>query len=346
MFSTEPDIELSSRSADSTEESLPDERSPQPADESVEGATGDAFLYPRKKEKPSSGDYLETDFSDETDTEEISDSDEHDKGGFRPIDVPKIDIQGGGKGKVRRKHDIKRVEPRRSKSESDKHCLTVEHKVSGISREGSVSKFRPDESWIKLVMSDEEEQKVEEPNDTNQGQEMTLEGTGVKQEEDEGLWMGEIKSSSVVEGKNSKEGVALSSGLVQKQIQGYQGKQTTSQHAKAASLGATDLQILFQSDSVKKGSETACASADQSIKVDTQNMSSNADTKICDTLIKTDSEMEVDQSGDAKSDISEASSSQKTKMRSRLSVYDLEEIDLPEDYVRKTKQQIEDRFVF
>ena len=373
-------------------------------DESAQGATGGAFLYSRKKKaKSSSGDYLETDSSDDTNSEELTDSDE-DNNGFRPIDVPKIDVQGTGKSKVRRRPNVKKVEARRCKSESDKHTLTVDSKVSGISREGSASKFKPDESWIKLHQSDEEENPTSEPMDTGQEQENTTEGTlGVRQEEDEGLWMGEIKSESEVSEKqgdsqksvvgnvsetkvnvadgdlskafrskdktsaiadkgqetiddkniacsrvdecmketSAKGSIPVTSGLVQKQKQGYEGKlKSASGHTKSASLGATDLQILYQSDNVRKDSETASlSSVDQEMKTD---ISSNADLKTGDVEIRTESAMEVDKPDDAKSDISEEST-QKPKMRSRLSVYDLEEIDLPEDFVKRTKQQIEDR---
>ena len=406
IFNTEQDIELSSRSADSTEESFPDERSPQPVDESTQGATGGAFLYPRKKkDKSSSGDYLETDSSDDTESEEISDSDDEDNNNaFRPIEVPKIDIQKTGKSKGRRKHDVKKVEARRCKSESDKHMLTVDNKGSGMSRDGSVSKFKPDESWIKLHQSDEElEQQVPEPMDVDQDRESIA---GVKQ--DEGLWMGEIKGASDEGDKNdnkqgpavagnvddtkkcsesdslqgdtsigkdmkdaksaitdkeqeilvdkkrtrsegeepvkvpsAKESIPVASGLVQKQKQDFEGKFKSAGHTKTASLGSTDLQILCKSEKVRKDSETASVtSVEQETKMDT----SIVDMKTGESKdIRTESAMEVDPTvDDAKSDISE-DSTQKPKMRSRLSVYDLEEIDLPEDYVKRTKQQIENR---
>ena len=406
IFNTEQDIELSSRSADSTEESLPDERSPQPADESAQGATGGAFLYSRKKkDKSSSGDYLETDSSDDTDSEELTDEDEDNNNAFRPIDVPKIDIQKTGKSKGRRKHDVKKVEARRCKSESDKHTLSVDNKVSGMSREGSVSKFKADESWIKLHQSDEElEQQTHEPMDTEQDGESHAEN----KDEEEGLWMGEIKAvsdesdkkhsaqtSSVAEnvddtkisaGRDSlesdlgnekdmtntksaindkeqeivgdqnivssevdeplretsaKESIHVASGLVQKQKQDFEVKLKSAGHTKTASLGSTDLQILCQSEKVRKDSETAIVSSvDQEMKMDT---SSNADMKTGDIEVRAESAMEVEQpDDDAKSDVSEEST-QKPKIRSRLSVYDLEEIDLPEDYVKRTKQQIENR---
>ena len=410
---SEPDIELSSRSADSTEESLPDERSPQPADGSENGATGGAFLYPRKKKaKSASGDFMETDSSDDTESEGISDSDDDDdnKEGFRPIDVPKIDIQGVSKRKGAKKVGVKKVEARRSKSESDKSSLHVDNKLSGISREGSVSKFKPDESWIKLHQSDEEEQ-AGEPMDTGQDEET---GSTVKQDEDEGLWMGDIKkdigvtdkggggdnmadqadlkekksvastekmqtnvtkdlsmnvgTSAITDGnaetsadkksvesraqeEQTKDSIPWSPGKVQRQKQDFENKAFS--HKKTDSVGATDLQILFQSENVKDSVSVSISSVDQEAKKETQKATLGAENNTMtsdtvpksDTVSRSESEMEVDQPKDAKTDISEESATQTTKMRSRLSVYDLEEIDLPEDFVKKTTQQIEDRYI-
>ena len=386
---TEPDIEMSSRSADSTEESLPDERSPQPAEGGEKGATGGAFIYPKgKKSKSSSGDYLETDSSDNTDSEVLTDSDLDEANSFRPIDVPAIDIQGVAveKSRHKRNHKKVKVDARRSKSESDKSSLTVETKITGMSREGSMSKFRPDESWIKLAQSDEE------------GQTAEVMDTG--QDQDEGLWMGERektseksemisddqntveqskakeqehggaetetmetdvsesgRTSAMVDtsvnrgsvetgdqGQDTKENLPLKTGVVKKQKQGLEELlKNTSTHKKTDSVGATDLQMLFQSDNVRD-SEPSKVSVDQ--EANTQKPDGTTETDSCDIAIKVDSDMEVDQSNNnGEPDSSEATDGDPTKMRSRPSVYDLEEIELPEDYVKKTTQEIEERYL-
>ena len=362
---TEPDIELSSRSADSTEESLPDERSPQPTDGSETGATGGAFLYPRgKKAKSSSGDYLETDSSDNTNSEEMSDSDLDEKNSFRPIDVPAIDIQDSARRKHGQKTDMRKADPRRSKSESDKSTLTVDNKISGFSREGSVSKFRPDESWIKLAQSDEEEQTAE-PMDTGQGQESRT--------DDDGLWMvdrkqvsekteivddaqGSVEEIKVkektkdnVETENMETELSMdlnkASVVIDPSVDRSNVESGIQEQCAKESIPWNPGIVKKQKQDSVKESEAGSVSVDQEVMAESQKDTPHTEANDCGVVINVEKEMEVDQSDDAKTDISEASTTEKTKMRSRPSVYDLEEIELPEDFVKKTTQEIEDRYM-
>ncbi|KAL4223563.1 Protein phosphatase Slingshot 2 [Mactra antiquata] len=161
----EQDIELASRSADSTEESLPDQLSP----ESAQHSEKSKFKYKSGKHKKQSTDNLVSDSESSetdsmtTDSDDVSTEDEETKEaldgankesikketenkGFVPIDIPELRIDSGSDSK----HVVK-VEGRRCKSEGDSTLLSADDSRSPFSREGSMTKYKPDGSWIKLT---------------------------------------------------------------------------------------------------------------------------------------------------------------------------------------------------
>ena len=356
---------MASRSADSTEDSL--------GESNLSPETTEKHAYQKgHKSKNESGDYLSSDSSEFTDSDELSSDVEGDgesraNRGFVPIQIP--DVQVDDADAAVRKKPIKTEARRMVKSESDRSLLSVEERQAGCSREGSVSKFRADGSWIKPPDEGEEEGGVESD---MQASGTVSDESGVKSKEasvekEEGLWMDigteaeQMADSETLE--SDKEGVAVeidtgvdegtgdpylkenipwNPGTVLKQKEdierygSFSGSlPSAGKNTESVDSGDVDVTKSIPDDS-QEGSSDMAAQQQPVIRIESGNQTSES----CDTS---------DQSGKAISETGQSGSSsdnesgEPASRESRKSVYEEEEIDLPEGIVRKTKMEIEER---
>ncbi|XP_053376179.1 protein phosphatase Slingshot homolog 2-like isoform X3 [Mercenaria mercenaria] len=369
----EQDIELASRSADSTEDSLPDQLSPDAA-----GKSGKKnFRYSKSEgDQAESDDYISASSTESvytssdkmsSDDEAENDDDNDDKkiAGdreskvFVPINIPDIHTDTV----YERQKDVK-VETRRCKLEGDKHVLGLDEKFS---REGSVSKFRPDGSWIKPESESETENNeiVESEIDA----EMQVEAD--RMDDGGGLWMDakgngstEDKMEVSTEEDNKTEDVASENkhessenmqtvhqsttdpyvrenipwnpGQVLKQKKDIEDKYGTSvSKVKRESLESSE----------EKSQEVKCSETpmetEKEITVEQTSQTTEKDAKAVSHVKSKESSLQTDQS--VKIEIDRGSESSKASPEMRKSVYEEEEIDLPEGIVRKTTMEIEER---
>ncbi|XP_060602049.1 protein phosphatase Slingshot homolog 1-like isoform X2 [Ruditapes philippinarum] len=363
FINLEQDIELASRSADSTEDSLPDQLSPETADK-----TGNKkFKYSKSEgDQAESGDYLSASSteSEYTCSDDLSSDDEDEEGGkekekateienrgFVPINIPDIHTES-----VQERKRLGKVEGRRCRSESDKNLLVLEE----MSREGSTSKFKPDGSWIKPASESESDLNNKVENDFDAESDV---GTD-KTDDGEGLWMGAKPKSEInekIEVSTAEEHEAITDtqnkteceliicedssdpyvrenipwnpGKVQQQKKDIEDKFGASVLKKRESVESTDdkTQIVKKSETALESESKAITEVgtERELKDYSKTMSAG-NSEECTS--KLDQSVSVD---DVQND--------KVSPEMKKSVYEEEEINLPEGLVRKTTMEIEER---
>lgn len=373
------DVEQDSRSADSMEDSLPDQLSP----DSVDRLDKKKFKYSKSDndkddsdDDSSSGTDSDLTDSDELSSEYETEEAEREKGNkgemdskvFVPISIPDVQLDI-----VEERKEPMNVD-RRCKSESDKDllALTLDQNLTSFSREGSASIFKPDCSWIKPASESEMEN-----NDTIVD-EHEVDGDA-KGDEGGGLWMGikpaeEIKEEKMEVGSvedtktedcvgatiaaqdenvdkysevtetidtNSaepyvRENIPWNPGTVKKQKQDIEDKYGCSNVKQRESLDSNEgetqeVTISESTEETEKDTETKTAELDtdgEKHSIDSINQSQEIGNQIDQSVT-----VEVDR----------GSESPKMSPELKKSVYEEEEIDLPEGIVRKTLMEIEER---
>lgn len=352
---TEHDIEIASRSADSTEDSL--------GDSNLSPETVDKHAYHKsQRDKNESGDFLDSDSSDLTDSEELSSEDIDDdldfknEKGFLPIQIPEVQVENVD---IRKKSLIEKGVKRQCKSESDKSSLSVEEKAQAFSREGSLSRYRADGSWIKPL--EDEDDKDEENSDNH-----TAGTVSDDVAKEEGLWMNiesdadkgsklekhdvddvtvqtdTERSEKDIDNKSedhySRENIPWNPGTVLKQKQDIERYGSFSGSLGAAGRN-TDPDETCDSD-LQQTKPEDCQEVSETPLQPVITLESSNQSGSCDIS---------DQSGKGMADTSQSEVSSEdlegvaVLRESRKSVYEEEEIDLPEGIVRKTKMEIEER---
>jgi len=322
---TEQDIEIASRSADSTEDSV-DPLSP--------GGQEEEFVFQEDGQS-------DTESSDSTETNspgsQDSGADEDDDADGALLVVG----DGPGASRGRSASEFKPIMPeivtdaieewmkprakegRRCKSEGDKASLHVVENVESFSREGSVSKFKPDGSWIKPPSEDDILDDVET------AAENEFSATDTPADTSEGLWMAVHSDDNTTIGGDDKEDAKLKDSK-------------ESDVSKNVSPGTVikqkqNIETKFGSGNTSTGkrlSENQSPSTDDSIK-DTGNTHRMSTDSIPKPEIKVETPKEEDV--ESKCDLCQ------TDADSRRSVYEEEDIDLPQGIVRKTRLEIEEK---
>jgi hypothetical protein len=249
-----------------------------------------------------------------------------------------------------------KVEGRRCRSESDKNLLVLEE----MSREGSTSKFKPDGSWIKPASESESDLNNKVENDFDAESDV---GTD-KTDDGEGLWMGAKPKSEInekIEVRTAEEHEAITDtqnkteceliicedssdpyvrenipwnpGKVQQQKKDIEDKFGASVLKKRESVESTDdkTQILKKSETALESESKAITEVgtERELKDYSKTMSAgNAE----ECTSKLDQSVSID---DVQND--------KVSPEMKKSVYEEEEINLPEGLVRKTTMEIEER---
>lgn len=370
-------VEQDSRSADSMEDSLPDQFSP----DSAERLDKKKFKYSKSdKDKDDSDDDSSSDTdSDLTDSDELSSEYETEEAEkekrnkaemeskvFVPISIPDVQLNI-----VEERKEPVNVD-RRCKSESDKDllALTLNENLTSFSREGSASIFKPDCSWIKPASESEMEN-----NDTIVDENEV--DADVKGDEGGGLWMGvkpaeEIKEEKIEIGSvedtmtedsvgatiaaqdesvdkysevtetvdtNSaepyvRENIPWNPGMVKKQKQDIEDKYGRSNVKQRESLDSNEGET--QEVPVSESTEET----EKDIETKTAELESQREKH---SIINQPQEIgdQIDQLVSVAVDRGSESPNASPEMKK--SVYEEEEIDLPEGIVRKTLIEIEER---
>lgn len=362
---TDHDIDMASRSADSTEDSL--------GDTNLSPETTEKHAYNKKKKAvvDESGDYLSSNSSDFTESDELSSDDEEEPDskatrGFVPIQPPEVRVEDVDL----RKNPVKAEARRLCKSESDKSSLSLDERVQGFSREGSVSKFKADGSWIKPVEEDIDENGDKKDTSDVQSSEAVFkeadQSNVASVDKDEGIWM----TPSDDKDKNTeteKQDVGKVTELfeTEKVERGAEDKEDD-QYSKE-NIPWNPGTVLKQKQDIERfGSFTGslgsvCKNGDAGEGTDTEIKKPKPEhtqepktipeqqATVRDESGKQSESCDIsDQSGKAKVDSRSGSPSDtdgltQAMKESRKSVYEEEEIDLPEGIVRKTMMEIEER---
>lgn len=371
----EPDIELASRSADSTEDSLPDQLSPDAADKSAKKK----FKYSKSEgDHPESDDDLSSTESEFTSSDELSSDDEaEDDDGdnkeeignereskvFVPINIPNISTETVAE----RKKPLK-GKGRRCRSESDKNLLMVDEKFTTISRDSSVSKFKPDGSWIKPVSESETDNNENIASEVQVTEESKVDDTG-------GLWMGvkpEKECKDITEGEKEEslveykaeeacdqmetESIDSTKAVEQKCSDPYE-RENIPWYPGMVKKQTKDIEKKYNSSVVKKRdsgegseekpeeipiSENTQAVEKEIVTEETKNEGETEKVMSDDSESQSDKELIRDDKV-VKLEVDRGSESPKLSQEMKKSVYEEEEIDLPEGIVRKTTMEIEER---
>ena len=356
----EKDFEVASRSADSTEDSLPDQLSPETADKSGKKK----FKYSKSEgDQAESGDYLSASSTESlyTSSDDLSSDAEDVEGdkekaadrerqGFVPINIPDINTET-----VEERKNIVKVEGRRCKSEGDKNLLVLEE----FPREGSTSKFKPDGSWIKPASESESDLNSKDEDNIDVESELSTDKT----DDGGGLWMGakpdnEIKDKNIVSTEEEqrhisdaqnktdseqtveessdpyvRENIPWNPGKVQQQKKDIEDKYGTSVFKKRESVESTEekTQIVKKTEtSLENEGKVISEVTDKEMK---DNSKSVSDSEDCSTKNDQCEAVEIDQGAD----------NEGVSVEMKKSVYEEEDIDLPEGIVRKTTMEIEER---
>ncbi|XP_052798733.1 protein phosphatase Slingshot homolog 1-like isoform X3 [Mya arenaria] len=358
---TEHDIDIASRSADSTEDSHEDQLSPKSADD--HGSK--KFKYRKSDaEKMESGDLNDSSDTDSesTESEEFSfgedfkceddvmvDDDEKDgASGFKPIDLPDVLIDA-----VEERMKPRVVDSRRCKSEGDKGTLAViENMDGGFSREGSVSKFRADGSWIKPPSKDDMIDDNGEVIEFNEGvDEDTNDNVA---DRSEGIWIGDKSVDKEPEPNENKNADSMdmderdmSQGDVR---QDPYTKENISWEAGSVIKQKKDIETKYGSGTVTSVKKPDTSSPSIEISGEPEKNTQNLVKSSSNPEITVENESELfkleshDLSGQSEGSSGAVSQSEsRDDGEGRKSVYEVEEIDLPEGIVRKTRLEIEEK---
>ncbi|XP_052272354.1 uncharacterized protein LOC127872888 isoform X3 [Dreissena polymorpha] len=338
---TENDIEIASRSADSTEDSL-DQLSP----EGIQSA--DKFKqFTSDKDKGDSSDGMSSDSFNETDSENLSFDEGEDLEGGNSSYIgadgrPELFIPINPAIRVETRQ--MKGNNRRCKSEGDKALLNLPENASAFSREGSVLKFKPDGSWIKPPSEDN----MVNNEDIGDGNEKIL-GTVEKEpipdaDTIEGLWMDDshIPKWDVSENKPDMESVGLQQARqVDLKVEG-----TLPSPYSKENISWYQGTVLKQKQDIEE--KYGAAGKEVALKEKTnENTQESVNTAVCALEVKDDEKkVEKDIIGD-QSHRNEATEVCKiagnTEIETRMSVYEAEDIEFPEGIVRKTKLEIEEK---
>lgn len=357
---TEHDIEIASRSADSTEDSL--------GDSNLSPETVDKHAYHKSQRgKNESGDFLDSDSSDLTDSEDLSSEDMDDdldfksEKGFVPIQIPEVQVENVD---LRKKSLKEKGVKRQCKSESDKSSLSVEEKAQAFSREGSLSRYRADGSWIKPL--EDEDEKDEENSDKLTAGTVTDDVAKEGVDKEEGLWMN-IESDADTGGKLEKHDVDEITVQTDTERSEKDIDNKSEDHYSRENIPWNPGTVLKQKQDIERyGSFSGSLGAagrntdpDETCELDLTQIK----PEDCQEVIKTPEQPVItlessnqsgscdisDQSGKGMTETSQSEVSSEdlegvaVLRESRKSVYEEEEIDLPEGIVRKTKMEIEER---
>lgn len=357
---TEHDIEIASRSADSTEDSL--------GDSNLSPETVDKHAYHKSQRgKNESGDFLDSDSSDLTDSEDLSSEDMDDdldfksEKGFVPIQIPEVQVENVD---LRKKSLKEKGMKRQCKSESDKSSLSVEEKAQAFSREGSLSRYRADGSWIKPL--EDEDEKDEENSDKLTAGTVTDDVAKEGVDKEEGLWMN-IESDADTGGKLEKHDVDEITVQTDTEKSEKDIDNKSEDHYSRENIPWNPGTVLKQKQDIERyGSFSGSLGAagrntdpDETCELDLMQIK----PEDCQEVIKTPEQPVItlessnqsgscdisDQSGKGMTETSQSEVSSEdlegvaVLRESRKSVYEEEEIDLPEGIVRKTKMEIEER---
>ncbi|WAR02145.1 SSH2-like protein [Mya arenaria] len=358
---TEHDIDIASRSADSTEDSHEDQLSPK----SAEDQGSKKFKYRKSDaEKMESGDFNDSSDTDSesTESEEFSfgedfkceddvmvDDDEKDgASGFKPIDLPDVLIDA-----VEERMKPRVVDSRRCKSEGDKGTLAViENMDGGFSREGSVSKFRADGSWIKPPSKDDMIDDNGEVIEFNEGvDEDTNDNVA---DRSEGIWIGDKSVDKEPEPNENKNADSMdmderdmSQGDVR---QDPYTKENISWEAGSVIKQKKDIETKYGSGTVTSVKKPDTSSPSIEISGEPEKNTQNLVKSSSNPEITVENESELfkleshDLSGQSEGSSGAVSQSEsRDDGEGRKSVYEVEEIDLPEGIVRKTRLEIEEK---
>ena len=400
ILHTEQDIEIGSRSADSTEESLPDQLSPNVTDDL--GAVKKKRCPRLDSKAVESGDFLSSYSSESTDSDSLSsDTEVTDDKVFLPIDIPAVSV-------FDRQDENKFARPKeqRAKSESDKSKLGVEGSVQSLSRESSVSKFKPDGSWIKPDLPEKENERADDDPglemqiDTQEGaletiktntidmvelpvesdntadiQNISEENTAEKDEislnktvgieienDNKETEIADVQQKDTVLGANLipsedfkvlepylKENIPWNVGTVRKQTEDLEEKYGSVAQRKSESVKETELSDKTEDDCKAKTDVTAEEVVETTADDNTTQTAESPEVEVAPEMkaeaIAIDKDTDKGQISVESPKFERVDKDQRTaeSPKSKRTVYDLEEIDLPEGIVKKTMMEIEER---